>query len=156
MRAIQPADESRLLAFLLALPDEDRRTRFFSLSTNLAGIAHQEADTDYTTTLGLLATVGSEDRLVGHALYASTGESSAEVAFAVAAAYQARGLATILLGQLAEAAASHGIETFQAFVLPENRRMLEVFRQSGFPLETHYDCGTVEVTFPTSPTTVPA
>lgn len=116
VRAIKPADESLLLAFLVALPDEDRRTRFFSLSTNLAGIAHQEADADY----------------------------------------QAHGLATILLGQLAEAAASHGIETFEAFVLPENRRMLEVFRQSGFPLETHYDCGTVEVTFPTSLTTVPA
>lgn len=150
VRPIRPADESRLLAFLLSLPDEDRRTRFFSLSTNLAGIAHQQADIDYTRSLGLLVTVGIDDRVIGHALYATTGEKSAEVAFAIANEYQAHGLATILLGQLAEAAATHGIDTFEAIVLPENRRMLEVFRQSGFPIKTHYAGDTVEVTFPTS------
>jgi hypothetical protein len=60
------------------------------------------------------------------------------------------GLATILLGQLADAAAASGMETFEAVVLPENRRMLQVLRESGFPIKTHYDWGNVEVTFPTS------
>ena len=32
--------------FLQALPDEDRRLRFFSLSTNLAQAAHDEARAD--------------------------------------------------------------------------------------------------------------
>ena len=53
------------------------------------------------------------------------GDGRAEVAFAVAAGYQGRGLATILLGQLADAAATNGVDTFEAIVLPENRRMLE-------------------------------
>ncbi len=53
-----------------------------------------------------LATVGSPERIVGHALYAPAGDGRAEVAFAIAAEYQGQGLATILLGQLADAAAT--------------------------------------------------
>jgi acetate---CoA ligase (ADP-forming) len=56
----------------------------------------------------------------------------------------------LLLGQLAEAAAAHGIHTFEAVVLPENRRMLDVFRESGFPVQSRYAWDTIEVSFPTS------
>jgi ribosomal protein S18 acetylase RimI-like enzyme len=55
--------------------------------------------------------VGSPERVVGHALFASGGDGRAEVAFAIAAEYRGRGLATILLGQLADAAAANGIDT---------------------------------------------
>src|SRR5262249_26988543 len=74
----------------------------------------------------------------------------AEVAFAIAPDYQGRGLATILLGQLAQAASEQGIDTFEALVLAENRRMLDVLRESGFPLKVKYDYGSIEVTLPTS------
>jgi acetate---CoA ligase (ADP-forming) len=150
VRPVRPDDAERLLLFLRALPDDDRRLRFFSLGGDLARTAHDETNVDYVRSLGLLATVGPDERVVGHALYAPCGGGRAEVAFAIAHDYQGRGLATILLGQLAEAAAANGIDTFQALVLPENQRMLEVLRQSGFPVKIQYDWGTVEVTFPTS------
>ena len=126
--------------------------RFFSLSNDLSRTAHDEADVDYVQLAGLLATVGwPEERIVGHALYAPSGEGRAEVAFAIAREYQGRGLATMLLGQLAEAAAAHGIHTFEAVVLTENRRMLDVFRESGFPVQTQLRRGTrSKSTFPTS------
>jgi Acetyltransferase (GNAT) family len=82
-------------------------------------------------------------------LFTPPGDGLAEVAFAIAADYQGQGLATILLGQLADAA-PNGIDTFEAIVLSENRRMLDVLRESGFPVKTHYESGTVEATFPSS------
>jgi acetate---CoA ligase (ADP-forming) len=150
VRPIRPDDEPRLLAFLRALPEEDRRLRFFSLSTDLARTAHEETEVDYAQSLGLLATVGPDDRVVGHALYALSGEGRAEVAFAIARDHQGQGLASLLLGHLAEVAAAHGIHTFEAIVLPENRRMLDVFRESGFPVQTRYALGSVELSMPTS------
>jgi acetyl coenzyme A synthetase (ADP forming)-like protein len=150
IRPICPEDEASLLAFLRGLSDDDRRLRFFSLGNDLSRTAHDEADVDYVHSLGLLATVGSPGRVVGHALYAPSGDARAEVAFAIAAEYQGRGLATIMLGQLADAAAANGIETFEAFVLPENRGMLELLRKSGIPVKTRNDWNNVEATFPTS------
>ncbi|MDQ6674598.1 MAG: GNAT family N-acetyltransferase [Chloroflexota bacterium] len=149
VRPIRTEDEPCLLAFLGELSEDDRRMRFFGLSNDLSRTAHDEADVDYVHSLGLLATVGSPERIVGHALYASAGDGRAEVAFAISADYQGRGLATILLGQLADAAAANGIETFEALVLPENRRMLEVLRESGFPVKTRYEWNSIEATFPT-------
>ena|SRR2546423_1321857 len=95
-----------------------------------------------SASLGLLVTVGLPERIVGHALYAPAGDGRAEVAFAIAAEYRSRRLATILLGQLADTAAASGMETFEAVVLPENRRMLQVLRESGFPIKTYYDWAT--------------
>jgi acetyl coenzyme A synthetase (ADP forming)-like protein len=150
IRPVRPEDEAGLLAFFRSLSDDARRLRFFSLGTDLASTAHDEAVVDYVHSLGLLATVGSDDRIVGHAFYAPSGPGCAEVAFAVAEDYRGQGLATILLGQLAEVAAAHGIHTFTALVLPENRRMLEVFRKSGFPIRTRSTWDAVEASFPTA------
>ena len=150
VRPVRSDDADRLLTFLRALPEEDRRLRFFTLGNDLARAARDESNVDYVSSLGLLATAGPDERVVGHALYAPYGEGRAEIAFAIARDYQGRGLATLLLGQLAEAAAANGIETFEAIVLPENQRMLTVLRESGFPLKVQYTGDTVEVRFPTS------
>ena len=78
------------------------------------------------------------------------GARRPEVAFAVADAWQGHGIATILLAHLAHAAASAGIDTFRAIVLPENRRMLQVFHDSGFPMSTRRVEDSIEAEFPTS------
>ena len=57
------------------------------------------------------------------------------MAFEVADAWHGRGIATILLAHLAGAAARDGVTTFVAYVHPSNRRMVGVFRESGFPVE---------------------
>src|SRR5579864_4830096 len=150
IRPVRPDDADQLAAFLRALPDEDRRLRFFSLGANLARIARDETNVDYVRSLGLLATFGPDHQIVGHALYAPSEEGRAEVAFAIGRDFQGRGLATLLLGQLAQAASANGIETFEAVVLPENRRMLEVLRESGFPVQMRYDMDMITVIFPTS------
>jgi acetyl coenzyme A synthetase (ADP forming)-like protein len=69
----------------------------------------------------------------------------AEVAFAVSDALQGHGIGTRLLEHLARIARDHGISTFDAYVLAENRRMLEVFRDSGFEVTTRFQDGVVRV-----------
>ena len=87
---------------------------------------------DYEHRFGLVATSGAAHRIVGHAGYELTNGDRAEVAFEVADDFQGRGLGTILLVHLAEAAEEQGVAIFEASVLPENYRMAEVFRESGF------------------------
>jgi len=116
----------------------------------LASEAHREAQVDYCRTFGLIALAGQEERIVGHAFYSATAADRAEVAFTIANDYQGRGLASILLGQLAEVALSNGITVFEAEVAAVNHTMLRVFRESGFHLNVQAEAGLLHVTFPTS------
>ena len=65
---------------------------------------------------------------------------------------QGQGLASILIAHLAEAAHENGIEIFVADVLPENHKMIQVFRGTGFPIRIRTRPGEIEVEFPTTRT----
>lgn len=67
----------------------------------------------------------------------------------VADELQGHGLGSILIAHLAQAAGDAGISTFHALVLPENHRMVDVFRRSGFPIRLRAVPGAVDVDFPT-------
>src|SRR5262249_55447705 len=62
---------------------------------------------------------------------------------------QGKGLASILIAHLADAAREQGIDLFRADVLPENHKMIDVFRHTGFPVTIRAKPGVVEVEFPT-------
>ena len=152
VRPIRPNDEPGLLAFYAALSEDARVMRFFSPLSEAALIQQVRRDVavDHVRRVGLVATHGPREQIVAEASYSAMDGDHAEVAFAVNDAYQGRGVATILLGQLAEIAAGHEIHTFQALVLPDNQRMIDVFRQAGFPVDVHYSGWELLVTFPTS------
>jgi len=137
VRMMRPGDEQGLLVLFQSLSEESRWLRFFSPTTGsaLAAEAHREANLDRT--FGLIAFSGAEERVVGHAFYAEIDDSRAEVAFTIANDFQRRGLATILLGQLADVAAANGTQVFEAEVVASNHSMLHVFRESGFPIEVN-------------------
>lgn len=152
VRPIRPDDESRLLAFYAALSEDARLMRFFSPLSDAALVQQVRRDVaaDHVRRVSLVGTHGPHDEIVAEASYSTVDGDHAEVAFAVADAYQGRGIATILLGQLAQIAAGREIHTFQALVLPDNLRMIEVFREAGFPVDVHYSGWELMVTFPTS------
>ncbi len=103
-----------------------RATGPFDLSRELI------AETDYPRNISLVAERGHT--LLGVVTCARTREADAhaEVAFAVADRFHGHGLATRMLERLAEIARPVGIERFEAWVHLSNRRMLAVFRDSGF------------------------
>ncbi|HET8675376.1 MAG TPA: GNAT family N-acetyltransferase, partial [Blastocatellia bacterium] len=151
VRPIRPDDESRLLDLLRSLSQQSRWLRFFApvSDASLTAEAHREVNVDYTSRFGVVATKGSDERIVGHAFYIASGKGRAEVAFTISDEFQGRGLGTILLGQLAAVASANGIHLFEADVLSANHKMIGVFRESGFPLETAVETGQLRVTFPT-------
>lgn len=152
VKVMRPEDESLLFDLFRSLSDESRWMRFICSTKDsvLASEAHREAQVDYCRTFGLIALAGQEERIVGHAFYSATAADRAEVAFTIANDYQGRGLASILLGQLAEVALSNGIQVFEAEVAAVNHTMLRVFRESGFHLNVQAEAGLLHVTFPTS------
>ena len=127
-----------------------RGFRFFSAGANVEAEADRAVNVDYADRYSLIATRGEDGRSVGHSAYFRSSEGRAEIAFAVSDELQGRGLGTILLAHLAEVAIEHGIDTFEAKVLPENHRMIEVFRESGFPVEVRSVPGSIQVELPTS------
>jgi hypothetical protein len=96
IRPVRPDDAEALLVFLRSLPDEDWRFRFFSLGNDLARVARDETDVDYVQSLGLLATVGPQQRIVGHELYARDGDDERSLPLQLPASIRGQGLATLL------------------------------------------------------------
>jgi acetyl coenzyme A synthetase (ADP forming)-like protein len=152
IRQIRPGDEEQMVSFFLSLSEQSRWMRFCSMLSDASLIkeVRREAALNSKDGFGLVAVTGADQRLVGHAFYVRVEGEVAEVAFAVADEFQGRGLGTILLGQLAEVAATNDISVFEADVLASNHRMLEVFRRSGFHPEITAEAGQIHVTFPIS------
>jgi GNAT superfamily N-acetyltransferase len=140
-------DEPALRAFLGDLCLEARRLRFFSGAVNLTTAAHLAAATG-SDRFGLIAH-DEAGAIVGHALFVKLSETCAEVAVEVADRLHGDGLGTILIERLAAIAEAHGISQFVAEVLPENRAMLEVFRD-GFDAHMSLHDGIDRVEFPTA------
>jgi len=149
VRPVLPEDRDRVRAHLERLSPESRILRFFTAAANLDWVADRLTAVDYGERSGLVATVGADGRVVAHAAYLWSGQDRAEIAFAIADELQGKGLGTILLGQLAEMAQEQGIKLFEADVLPQNHRMIEVFRESGFPVSTRSEPGVIKIESPT-------
>jgi acetyl coenzyme A synthetase (ADP forming)-like protein len=150
VRSAKPDEVQNLVDFYTSLAAESIRLRFFSSAIDLVSEARRELQDDGLR-IALVATSGPADRIVAHAMYVRTPETdSAEVALAVADDWQGRGLGTLLLGQLAVIAAASGVTKLHAIVLPENLRMLETFRDSGFATQTSTRDGEIVVTIQTA------
>jgi GNAT superfamily N-acetyltransferase len=147
VRAVRAADEPALHSFLAALSLEAQRLRFFSAAANMDFAAHLGAAADRRH-VGLIA-FDAAGLVVGHVTYAELDRESAEVAVEVADKLHGQGLGTILLAHLAAIAEQRGIIRFVAEVLPENREMLQVFRD-GFGARVAFREGIDAVEFATA------
>lgn len=153
LRPIKPDDVSALLEFHARLSPRSVYFRYFSplpeLSEERAKVL---ASVDYNDTFALVGELAG--RLVGVARYYrdEKAHDRAEVAFLIEDALQGRGIATRMLERLAEIAREKGITTFDAYVLGDNRKMMDVFMHTGFAVERRLDGGVFQVAFPITPT----
>lgn len=154
LRPATAADEPALRAFMAGLSSESKRLRFFSGATDIDVAAHWAALVG-PDRYGLIAH-DAAGAIVAHATYIQldtprgqdASDARAEVAVEVADHLHGRGLATIMIERLAAVAEAHGIVWFVAEVLPENRAMLDVFRD-GFDARLTFHEGADTVEFPT-------
>jgi len=136
-------------SFLDSVSPDSIWFRFFG-TVNLDWAAKWSVNVDYADRFGLVVESGSPRAIIAHAAYVRIDYNRAEVAFLVADAWQGRGISTILLAHLAEVAEQHGFATLFAQVLPNNYRMIQVFRDSGFPVKLQSTPDALEVEVPAS------
>ncbi len=99
------------------------------------------ANVDYRRRLALVVEHAPGD-LIAVARYEGTDrEDTAEIAFVVQDGWQNRGLGTILLGDLLQAAEVRGIRRFRADVLADNARMLDLLLRFTDVLERSTEFG---------------
>jgi acetyl coenzyme A synthetase (ADP forming)-like protein len=150
VRPVRAGDKPALRALLDRLSEDSRWLRFFTAGADLDRKADWAADMGGGRGFGVVATLGTPERIVGHAAYVRETSDRAEIAFEVEEEMHGLGIGTILLAHLAEAAARDGIRTFTATVHPSNHRMARVLRDSGFPVEVTTRPGELHFELPAS------
>ncbi|RMI09819.1 bifunctional acetate--CoA ligase family protein/GNAT family N-acetyltransferase [Cellulomonas triticagri] len=152
VRPIRPDDADALQAFHVAQSEASTYLRFFAPLERLPDRDLARFTTvDHRDRVALVAVTG-DDAIIGVARYDRVGPEEAEVAFNIADAHHGRGLGSVLLEHLAAAARERGVRRFTAEVLPQNGRMIAVFREAGYSLRQHLDDGVVTVVFDIDPT----
>lgn len=158
MRPIRADDAPRLVALYERLSLDTRYHRFFSSMRRLPpDWARFLSDVDYLTRLALVVEApGDAGALIAVARYEPAGEpGTVEVAFVVQDDWQNRGLGTILFRELLDAAAVSGIHRFRAWVLADNRRMLDLITRYGAVVARSLDQNVIELTFTARPAPPP-
>jgi GNAT superfamily N-acetyltransferase len=136
VRSLQPSDRAELAQRYLDLSPVARRLRFFNAPDHLSErLLDYLMDVDGVDRCALVAFAIDDEGApgVGLARYSRSRDDRecAEAAVTVLDAYQNRGIATALLLRLSEVARRHGISTFTASVMWENRALLDGLRAFG-------------------------
>jgi acyl-CoA synthetase (NDP forming)/GNAT superfamily N-acetyltransferase len=154
IRPAAPGDYDAVKAMHQAMSPDNTYMRFFNVSRLSAENEARRISLDprpgQASLLALADDQAAGRRVVGVASYVPLREhpEQAEVAFAVADDMHHRGIATLLLEHLVSYARSHGITTFTAETLTENKAMLGVFADAGLPVRRHFAEGVYQLTFP--------
>ncbi|AEI11969.1 bifunctional acetate--CoA ligase family protein/GNAT family N-acetyltransferase [Cellulomonas gilvus] len=157
VRPIRPDDAEALQAFHVAQSERSTYLRFFAHLERLPERDLQRlVNVDHVDRVALVATADDDGplgyRIIGVARYDRLDEDEAEVAFNVADAHQGRGVGSVLLEHLGAAARERGVRRFVAEVLPQNGRMIAVFRDAGYEVRQHAEDGVVSLAFDIDPT----
>lgn len=151
LRPVTPQDAEALQRMHVAQSPESTFLRFFSPMPRLTEtLLEQFTVVDHINQVAIVALIGGE--IVGVARYDRIDQRQADVAFNVSDAHQGRGIGSVLLEHLAAAARERGISRFVADVLPQNAKMVAVFREAGYAVSDHFDRGVIELAFDLDPT----
>ena len=161
LRSVRPADKKALLDLFYRLSPRSVYFRFFQAKTRLTDeeLAYfTELDHFNRVALVAVRAEGGGDKIMGVGRYSVLRDSEekgplrAEVAFAVDDRLQGRGLGTQLLEHLLPLARQRGVEEFEADVLGENNRMIQMFDTFGLTVSRALAGGVIHVRFPTRET----
>lgn len=141
IRPLLPDDRERERDFIQSLSERTRYLRLFAPLRFLPPhLLDQLMDIDYDRRMALVATVqnNGKEEFVGVARYAEADEpDTAELGITVTDNYQRRGIARILMRELARYARTRGFRRLIGLVLPENRPMISLAQSLGY--SSNYD-----------------
>ncbi len=153
LRPVKISDEELLKDFFYSLSDKSLYTRFFTSMPYIPRkLLLDFLAVDYTRQMVILAVIEEDfrDKVVGIGQFKVNQESfTADMAFAVRDEYQGNGIGALLVDYIAAIAAREGLQGLTADVLAENRAMLHVFENMGYPMKKELkDCYyEIQVTF---------
>jgi succinyl-CoA synthetase alpha subunit/RimJ/RimL family protein N-acetyltransferase len=152
LRPIVADDAEALVDFYdHRVSSESKYMRFFAPYPTLSQRdVERFTHVDYVERVAFVVTLAGDIIAVGR--YDRVDEEQAEVAFLVADAHQGRGLGQLLLEHLAQAGRERGLQRFVAEVLPENVRMIQIFREAGYKVEGGFEDGVMRLVFGIDPT----
>ena len=147
LRPIRPSDADAIVALHSRFSDRTRYLRYFSPYPRIpARDLKRFTEVDHAGREALVAALGSDLIAVGR--YEQLAQpDTAEVAFVVEDAHQGRGIASVMLEHLAQAAREQGITNFVAEILPQNGAMVRVFTDAGYDVDRSFEDGVVHLTF---------
>lgn len=151
LRPITPQDAEALQRMHVAQSPESTFLRFFVPMPRLSEqLLQQFTHVDHIARVAIVALIGGE--IVGVARYDRIDEQQAEVAISISDAHHGRGLGSVLLEHLAAAARERGIHRFVAEVLPQNQKIVAVFRDAGYEVTHHPNHEMITLAFDIDPT----
>ncbi len=121
------------------MDEKDVQTRFFSIRRSFY---REDMETmtqvDYIKNLSIVAVTGEVgfEKIIGMGMYALDQGAVAEVAFSTSKEWQGKGIASIILDKLAEAARENGFTKLIAYILPTNTGMLKLFKKLPYKIKT--------------------
>src|SRR5680860_38807 len=152
IRPVLPTDLDSVVDFFENLSDESVTGRFHAYHRPSRRELRDFVEVDYHQYFSLVAEAIQEahSHILGIATYVRSGKNQAEIAIAVADSSQDRGIGSILVEHLCEAAEEDGIRVFLAAVLSGNTEMLDVVRNLRLPVTMKSSMAVVDAVFPTS------
>lgn len=146
LRPILPEDAEGLQAFHQSLSAETIYFRFFTSKPQLSERELEHfTHVDYVDRVAFVAIVNGE--IIGVGRYDRVNETDAEIAFNIRDDYQGKGLGSVFLEHLAAAGRDRGIARFVAEVLPDNRRMINTFKEAGYTVTQRYEDDVLAISF---------
>ncbi len=152
-RPVKQTDESLMKEFFYSLSDKSFYQRFFThqLAIPSSTLQHM-VNPDYDEEMGIIGLIKKDDRELMVALgryFLDRTSNMAEIAFIVRDSYQMLGIGSFLLRYLIDIAKSRGIRGFRGEVLKENKIMMHVLHQCGYPMQSRLvdDCYTFSIIF---------
>ncbi|GAA2045117.1 bifunctional GNAT family N-acetyltransferase/acetate--CoA ligase family protein [Streptomyces cheonanensis] len=147
LRPPGPGDRDAIARMYAAMSPADLRRRFFAFSRR-AG--HEAADRMTAPPRpgyhGILA--GSAEEVVGAAEYdlVDAAGATAEIGLAVADGWHHRGIGTLMIEHLVDAARREGVSRLTAEALADNQPVLQVFADLGLPVSRRFEGNEVRCT----------
>ena len=136
LRPIRPEDAQIEREFVEGLSEQSRYMRFFNPLKYLAPrLLARLTQVDYDRELALVATIGEgqEEHIAGVVRYSPNADgTSSEFAVTVADDFHGRGLGSLLMRRLIEAARAAGYQRLTGSVLESNDKMHVLMRKLGF------------------------
>jgi acetate---CoA ligase (ADP-forming) len=152
LRPVRPDDAPRLLELFHRMSPQSLYYRFMAVPRLDLEKTATFARIDYDKDFVLVGDCGGRLGAVAGYYRADQQDDHAEVAFSIADELQGRGIGTKLLERLAAIGRERGVRVFDAYVLGDNQRMMDVFVESGFGVSQQLDHGVFHVSLSLAPT----